>query len=487
MRFFKVLMVLAIALSLTAIAYAETQSVKISGDLTMRTINRGAYDLNDTTTTASGVRTGNQDPWQNYYMTTAEIQLDADLTDNVSAVIRLYNQRDWNVTTKSIMVGTAAQQGYTANATEFAVGVDLAYVELKEFLYSPLTLKIGRQDIFIGRGFVVGGLFQDPTNSINAMEYSCVTSFDAIRATLDYDPWTIDAFAALVGEGAIDARDDIALYGINVGYIFDVYNAETEAYWFLKDDRSLETWNIKQHNTVANLGMRGSFDPIENWTVAAEGAVQFGNYVGSRTQLERRSRSAYAIDAMIECRYFQEKFAWKPKLGVEYIYYSGNKNIASENPQSTGSYTGWDIMYRGKWDSKIRDYQGLYYISQQDLSNQRLDMLPTYPDAAFSNQHQIILMGSVQPTDSLSMALKYFNFWQQYSTYHRGPTGDVNAGDRIDDGTYLGGEIDLMVSWDYTEDVSFGLTGAWYFPGKHYYNESDDVATDVVGSMKLSF
>jgi len=160
MKLLKVLCVLALAISVTGLVYAETQSVKISGDLDVRSIMRGAYNLqaghmeNNTWATPAGVqevRTGNQDDWQTYFMSTTEVQIDTDLTDNVSAAVRLFNQRDWNVRAKSVDVTTAPTAGYTSNSEEFDVGVNLAYIELKEFLYSPLTLKIGRQNIWFGK------------------------------------------------------------------------------------------------------------------------------------------------------------------------------------------------------------------------------------------------------------------------------------------------------------------------------------------------
>jgi hypothetical protein len=47
--------------------------------------------------------------------------------------------------------------------------------------------------------------------------------------------------------------------------------------------------------------------------------------------------------------------------------------------------------------------------------------------------------------------------------------------------------LDLNATWDYTEDVSFGLLGAWFLPGEVYYDKLDATATDIVGTMKVSF
>jgi len=507
MRLLKVIGVLAIAISLTGLVYAETQSVKISGDLAVRSIMRMDYDLDrnhaeelDYTeatgsfagTTNPNTRHGNSSDWDTHFMTTTEVQIDADLTDNINAVIRLFNQRDWNVNTKAVSVQTpfvvdTAATAYTANADEFAIGVDLAYVELKEFLYSPLTLKIGRQDIWFGKGFIVGANLQDPTASITADEYTCVWSFDSVRATLDYDPWTIDTIAAKIEENDVQSNDDIDLYGVNVGYIFDVYNAEAEGYWFYKQDKSVESWNVKDANTVHTLGLRGSLDPIEDWTVCAEGAVQYGKYVGSRYQRESRDRQAYALDVSVETRHFQEQYAWKPTLGLEYILYSGDDAQDEETLISSSIYTGWDSMYRGKFDSAIREFMGSFYYTSMDRNNARTRMNPAIIDKSNTNQHQVVVIGSVQPTDSLTVDARYINFWQQYATYYINPDPDGTEPTRVKSDEYIGAEIDVELTWDYTEDVQFGLLTAWFFPGSHYFDSSDDTATDIVASMKLSF
>jgi hypothetical protein len=51
----------------------------------------------------------------------------------------------------------------------------------------------------------------------------------------------------------------------------------------------------------------------------------------------------------------------------------------------------------------------------------------------------------------------------------------------------LGEELDLTLNYTYTEDVSFGLLAAWFFPGKYWVSNYDDIATDVVGTVKVAF
>lgn len=498
MKFLRIIGVLAVALCLTASVYAETQSVKVSGDLTMRAFYRDQYNYQslpqEVLSSNDGQRTYLNEPNQSWLMTVAEVEVDADLTDNVQTVIRLLNQRDWNVTNKDIEVDTSmainGRGGYTANPDEFNVMVDLAYVTLKDFIYSPLTLTIGRQDLWFGRGFVIGANQQNPgagigqlngsaglyeTGNLAAPEYTAVNSFDAVKAVLDFDPWTITGIYSKIAEDAIQANDDIDLWGVNVGYKFDAYKAEAEAYWFYKNDRSVEHWGAIKLNTndIHTIGLRGSFDPIDVVTLAAEGAYQGGEYVGNRLQVNSRGRSAGAFDASIEWRYLAEKFSWKPKLGFEYIWYSGNAPDDND-ANAAGAYTGWDLMYRGKFDSAIREFVGKFYQTARYPA--RTDHYYSCADASFTNQNQFIFLGSIQPMDSLLIKANYNLFWNQQKY-------------TLDDksGGFVGQEIDINATWDYTEDVSFGILAGWFMPGEVYYDNMDHYATDIVGTVKVSF
>lgn len=475
MKFFRILCVLVLALSVTASVYAETQSVKVSGDLTMRGIYRNQYDLIGVPLKNPNVNgTG-----QEFFMSVAAVQVDADLTDNVQTVIRVLNQRDWNVRDND------GDGTYNANNDEFNVMIDLAYLQLKNFIYSPLTVTIGRQDLWFGRGFVIGANQQNPgagsvnqanniyTGNLSAPEYTAINSFDAVKAVLDYDPITITGIYSKIEDNAVQTTDDVDLWGVNVGYKFNKMNGEAEGYWFYKKDESMGAgYNTKGGNDVYTLGARGSFDPLSWLTVGAEGAWQGGRYIGNTSQSATRDRSAWALDAYGEARYFTDKFAWKPKLGFEYMYYSGNKNETDSVTSSTGMYTGWDSMYRGKYDSLIREFIGKFYQTGQYTANQ----YGVTADDSRTNQHQIIFTGSIQPMDSLLLKANYNLFWNQYQ---------YNSDQKS--GGWVGSEFDVQANWDYTEDVSFNMAAGWFMPGNVYYNGQDKVATDLVGSVKVSF
>jgi hypothetical protein len=515
MKFLRVLCVVALVAFFAVSAYAETQNVKVSGDLAMRGFFRDGYQdagsfatLPETSGVgAAQVRYGQDRTNSQWFMSTTEVQIDADLTDNVSTCIRLLNQRDWNVArsqnyNQASQVSTLGSGGfghstnYVDDPNEFAVDLELAYVTLKNFIYSPLTVSIGRQNLWFGKGFIVGanqrvrnaaafGTQAGNPLPLSAPEYTALNAFDSVKAVLDFDPWTLTGVYSKIWGNSIQADDGVDLWGANVGYKFDAYKGEAEGYWFYKRDMQVKGYNWTNStaaNDVNTIGLRGSFDPIDIVTLYAEFAGQFGSYVGNQLQGNNRARVAGALDVGGECRYFTDKWAWKPKMGVEFIWYSGQE---SEDVQVNGSgqYHGWDPMFRGKSDSLIREYIGRYYYSA------------SYPfsagnyynsaDASFQNQYQVIFSGSVQPMESLKLTSNLNMFWNQYAY----------RASMAKSGGYIGTEMDCGATWDYTEDVSFNLVMGYFMPGEVYTvrdertnaNSGNNTATDVVASVKVSF
>jgi hypothetical protein len=51
----------------------------------------------------------------------------------------------------------------------------------------------------------------------------------------------------------------------------------------------------------------------------------------------------------------------------------------------------------------------------------------------------------------------------------------------------FGHEIDLTLAYDYTEDVQMSLMGAAFIPGAAFEGANDRTATQIIGSMKVTF
>ena len=446
--------ILAIVALIAVPAFAEVQNVKVSGDIDSKMIVRNNYDFNNH---ASG--TQDKDTW---FTSTARVQIDADLTDNVSTCVRLLNERDWGV----------EAEVETANTTEIAL--DLASIKMKEMFYAPLTLTIGRQNLRFGNGLVVGDPDSNDTavnNAIFADDLSVRKAFDAVRATLDYNPLVLDIIFAKISAGIVGSdktNDDTNLSGINAAYKFNQYNSEMEAYAFAKNTRStIET------DQVYTYGVRGSLEPLSKLVVNAELAMQKGDYRTAGVSLDRSAwaadlGAAYAID-----------YKWSPKVALNYIYRSGQKqggNDANDDTTGVSKYKAWDTSFEDQT-------HGIVANKIFDGNNDGVD----------SNASTINVMASVVPVQDLTVALDYYYFmlaqkWTNLDDTARTlNTGATDTSYNIRNDKNLGQEVDLSLGYDYTEDVKLGLTAGFFLPGKAFLKDNNDMATTVMADVKVSF
>lgn len=489
---------LALVLGLAYPVYAEVQNVKVSGDITTRSFYKENFDLRDA---AKGdVANGTADD-ASFTASFSHVGINADLTDNVSAEVGLSNQRLW------------AYEGTTAGAGD----IDLysSYITLKEFFYSPLTIRVGLQPLQFGRGFIVGaGLLGDPSGGISsgtiastdggntakaggtaagagvgfqgAREYSILNNYSAIRATLDFDPWTIDLIGAQTNE-SVKGNTDQTLWGANAGYKFASYNAGVEGYWFFKDDQAWDqtlrtttgqaTGRNFEENFVHTLGLRGDVEPISRLVLNGEVAFQTGE-IKDKTQDGgpavgtyplTRDRKAWAFDVDGE---YSFDAVYSPSIGLGWLYRSGEE--AAKLSDANGDYETFDSMYSGRFLSGIEPFLGGF--DGQNLYGTQ-DPNDT---ASNTNRHLLHLWANAKPLDALKAEVIWVRAW-----FDEKPIAgrDDHAGD----------EVDLQLTYDYTEDVKLGLLAAWFFPGKYYdgqataANRSNDTATEIAGTVSVMF
>ncbi len=486
-------------------AYAEVQNIKVSGDIQAMGVYRNNYDLEDSETVHKFGSTRYAEDEDAFFMSVVRLRVDADLTDNVAATVRLANLRAWD---DDVHAEYSNAYASSARITDDAsIILDLAYITLKEMLYSPLTLVIGRQELNYGNGLIVGsGRYYNPNNSIEYRDLSTLHGYDAIRAILDYDPWVLDLVMAKMDEtdddywfriaSAQNRDSDQNLYGVNLGYTFDKYEAEMEGYVFYKKDErynmliqvtgSPSNGRTFEASEIYTGGLRGSMVPMDNLTLMAEVAGQWGEisdqHAGPNGKPLTRDRQAMAANVAGEYNFADVRF--NPTVGLEYLYLSGEEYACE------GDFESWDPMYRGKEMGTIRDYLENLYTTNDP-----------WDTSGWTNQHTVKVSGSMdlgELVDGLSMNLAYLHYWFD------------ELGPNLDD--EIGGEINLKVTYDYTEDVQFMLDSALFMPGDYYGKEvhngrptpvqgggmartdnaitsrvANDRAVSVVGSCKVTF
>ncbi|MEW6009255.1 MAG: alginate export family protein [Candidatus Omnitrophota bacterium] len=444
-------------------AFAAVQNIKVSGDLEVMPLSRTAFDLK-----GEGENSGYAH--ESLILSFLRLRVDADLTDNVSTTVRLLNERAW---------GEEATTSATVVSTDAAV--DLAYVTLKEFLYSPLTLTIGRQELHMGSEMIVGD--PDTNNAVAAIDtaargirtqpdLSKRKAFDSIRATLNSPmdlPLVIDAIYAKINEATTTegtTRDDETLLGLAGTYeLKDMWDSMLESYFYqrIRGQDNIEV--VPQEKTEATnvFGGRVVSKPIENLVVSLEGAIQKGDYYESTNNITV-DRDAWAIEA--GANYTWVKARYTPSLTALYANFSGEgKNF---NALSDSNYNGWDNMYENQ--------------SYGDIANALLGS---------SNISLVGLILNARPTEDIGAKLAYYQYWwnKRYvqddtivNTAHTSSANLVMNRERE-----VGREIDASLTYDYTEDVQFGLTGGVFIPGKSFTNKNNTNATQVLGSMLVKF
>ncbi len=433
-------------------AFAAVQNVKVSGDLEVMPLTRDSFDLKGAKNAPRGTENT-----ESAVLSFLRLRVDADLTDNVSLTTRLLNERDWD----------------QEDAANTDIDLDLAYVTLKEFLYSPLTLTLGRQELHMGSEMIVG----DPDTNNAAVgnlaigatgqpDLSKKKAFDAMRATLDYSPLVIDAIYAKISEGNHNSSTDETLWGIDANYdLKDKWSSMLEGYFYgrTRGKGNIEAAQLKKEETGV-IGARVVTKPIENLTCSLEGAYQMGQYYDAAHDSEQVTRHAAAAQAI--ATYVWARARYTPSLTGLYSYFQGDSSDFDARIDS--SNTAWDPMYENQ--------------TPGDIANA---LLPQ------SNVHVLGLAASANPWEDIAAKLAYYAFWwdKSYSvddtlsnTAHQ---ASVNLA--MEDKAFAGQELDAKVTYDYTEDVQIGLTAGMFIPGGSFQDINGRAASQVIGSMLVKF
>lgn len=472
---------------------AEVQNVKVGGEANVRGFFRKSLRLNESAPNGTGSGSGftvyddeadQGESGDQFLQQLTAVDVAGDLTENVKVQTRLINQRVW---------GSVGDGALGANTDANDVQVSLANVTLKELFYSPLTLILGRQRLWYGRGFIVGSRLLhgdiDQNDALGADEFSDLTGFDAARLIVDLGgaapvgmPVTLDAVYAKVDENSISTagagatdQNDTNLLGLNVGTKLDDMNGEAEAYFFRKHAQGTSLGSRAAHPVANTLGVRGSAAPSEGSSVWGELAYQWGNAIIAGTALtsEGASGDPYSAWAMnLGADFALGDAAMNSKVGAEWIFYSGREGDAT-------AINGWDPMYRGSFTTAIREFQapGFYPVTQSGASVVG-DGTFNSVTSSTSNQHQFALHGTVSPIEDLSI--------DNRATWFLADEGIVpTAGSKSH--KYLGWEWDMQANYAYTDDVNVGLIYALFLPGSVFRSPHDSQAQELITSVNVKF
>lgn len=246
---FRTLLVVALIATLGGFAYAELQNVEIGGNLRIR---GNYFNLDDSPADMSFIEQRTR------------LNVKADFTQEVSAFIELDSYDVWGEDFRSWYL--------CGNDFRGTDNVDLyqAYIEARNMWDTPLTVRVGRQEIALGNQFLVG------VNDASSLFYGL--SFDALRMTFANDVVSIDAIAAKLSENYGDfGEDDVDFYALYGSYI-GMEDITLDAYWmYVRDDEGFLGGMVGGTTVdLHTVGLRGA-GVIGGFDFELEAAYQFGD------------------------------------------------------------------------------------------------------------------------------------------------------------------------------------------------------------------
>lgn len=324
------------------------------------------------------------------------------------------------------------------------------YVDVRDAAGIPLDLRIGRQELRYGDGFLIADgtpVSADRTKYFNAARATWkITENNSLDLVYIYNTMTDQLLPVLhpaksgrlykYNQRILNSSDEEAfvIYGKN--RIGD--NLTIEPYYIYKQEERI---NAKTPTLFLNtIGTRAVYD-FRPWELKAEYAHQFGEYDGGRKRI--------ADGGSIFIRRSLENLPWAPDIEAGYVYLSGDDAGSDANE-------GWDPLFsRYKWMSALYKYAysretgiGSYW---SNLGLYRFDMSFNFT-----------------PSTRLSLAYNYLTAIEK--TRVTGPNAPMFS----NSGKERGHLQQTVLSHKFDKRLGSLLTMEYFVPGNFYRDSAKD-------------
>lgn len=289
-----------------------------------------------------------------------------------------------------------------------------------------LSLQVGRQVLVYGdKRLISSGEWGNASRT-----------FDAVRLHFQHDDWWLDAFTSSVVK-LNDGRFNQSTWfdGKDNDQYFSGLYFSTKALGFqVTDIYALELHQEDVGGTdFVTLGTRwaGDMQKLNGWDYTIEMAAQTG---------ELKGRDLAAFAGHWDLGYNWQDLAWKPRLGIEYSYASGDGNAA---------------------DGRTTTFQNLFPTNH--LYYGYMDQF------AWQNLHNPAVHFSVQPTKSLKAMVDFHWFWlaDTHDAWYRANITSTTRPVMPGAGSYAGSEIDLTLAWKASKHLEVQAGYSHFFAGDY--------------------
>lgn len=392
---------------------------------------------------------------------------DAGVTPNTDFVSGLAASREATYLREKIHLGYKASpwigsfveardaSGHEDLKADDAFDLHQAYLTLGNAKEFPLTAQIGRQELSYGDQRFVGKGDWNNTGR----------SFDAIKLRMENSFGWVDAFTSrvvLVDDGNFNVSNDYDNFsGIYASSKKLMPWQETQAY-FLARNAGSQAVNANGPGSGAPSTQRDIYtlgtlwksnpDAFCGWDYSIELAWQFGGVYNKiqDARLDQQSRAVFLDTG------YTWKDAWgAPRIGLGYEYGSGDSDST---------------------DGKVETLENLFGTQHKPYGLMDL--------AGARNMHIPKLTFSVKPVEGLTLAADYLRFILAdthdffYPESGGGRSGNgygINPGN----GSYVGSELDLYVSYAVTKWSSLQVGYGHFFTGDYIKDSAGTAATDA--------
>ncbi len=433
---------------ITGNVYSEfAKRVKLGGQIRTRAeYANGFYNVPDLTLpgASSAVRGAAESVDDNYVLNQTRLWADADVNEHLRVFIQLQDSRAFGVE------GTTV--GFAADGPNNRIDIHQGYFDVRKLFDLPLTVRVGRQEIIWGDHRVIGNFVWSNQGRV----------FDGGRFMWDTDAIHAEAFAVTVDEDGFlpvdgDDNSDESIYAAMIGFKKLIPSALLELMYIQKNDQDdTSSTLVATGNTAAfgdpviihDFGIRidGKLPNLDAVDYTLEAHGQLGDY-GDHDQ------EAWAFAGRVG--YTFTEVAWKPRIGFEYAFASGDDDPGDDDHET------FDNLY------PTNHWQGNYGF---------IDLV------SWQNIHDFRGNIKVSPTSKLTMQVDYHYFLldeEEDGWYFAAgnlaaarPAGGFTTND-----DNLAQEVDLTVSYDLYKNVKI-LAGYSFFGAEDWIEDTiDDINT----------
>jgi len=404
-----------------------------------------------------------------------KLNVKADFTESVSAFVELDSYDIWGEDFRSNYINGADGRAVTNTDVE----VYQSYIEANEMFGYPLRLRVGRQEIKLGSGWLVG------TN--DAGSFFTGLSFDGIRATYATDQFSVDAiWAKLAGTNpAVEEDADTDMYALYGSYL-GIENITLDAYWIWVRDaaKQFDTnrgWLGEWWEDVLNVD---DYDVTNLHTIGLRGAGTYG-------ALDFEAELAYQFgDAGSVGSTFQGQGLLSPygPDGASFSNWAGNLQVGyTFDMDYTPRVYGGAAYFGGEDNRDVNFWQWLgavacpYWHADSSVSFNRLFSDWQYGNFVGAQSHDctnlwLAYVGvSAMPVENLKLDLSvayvqsledfsspWATFWLFGSRITLFPNWTFLSDKNADD---LCWDLNLKATYNYSEDLSFEAGWSHIFVG----------------------